>query len=311
MFVFDSTGSMGPVLEATRRRMTRMLEALQALVPDARVGVVTYRDRGQTEEYLTRAVPLDRDLYRALNFMQTVEAGGGGDRPEAVYDALMVAIEQEWSRDARRVIVLIGDAPAHRENERKIQRALKRFTRDGQSHVHAIMTSPDVLGGIDPRTRESFSEIADDGEGVCLPFENEESILRQVLTLSIGRDFRDEIDEVFRILESRETTLPRGAELAIRRADRMRIERILARTAIPAGFLDALVATQSREIADILIDILLDARIPERGLQAAAFALQRMLGLRTPPVDVEGVAQLDEEDAERLRKIAQRRLRDG
>ena len=37
-------------------------------------------DRGNDEEYLTRAVPLGHDFYRVINFMQVIEAAGGGER---------------------------------------------------------------------------------------------------------------------------------------------------------------------------------------------------------------------------------------
>ncbi len=309
VFVFDSTGSMGPVLDATKQRLTRMLEALVALVPDARVGVVTYRDHGDREGYLTRSVPLARDLYRSINFMKTVEAGGGGDRPEAVYDGLKAATEQRWRTGARRVVVLVGDAPAHEETDRDIDRLLRRFTRDGHSFVHAIMTSPGVMGGIDPKTRRSFERIAKIGKGICLPVEREESILRQVLTLAIGQDFREQVDRVYELLDTREIPVSRTVRDAIANADRTVLEHLLSRPTVPPELMQALCKSRSLDVAEVLIQALTENRVPEHGRQAAAFALQQMLELPEPPVQVEVGARIGPEDAKRLHQIAREVLK--
>src|SRR5690606_29442023 len=123
----------------------------------------------------------------------------------------------------------IGDAPAQPRSRRALQRTVRGFVREGQSHVHAIMTSVDMRGTIDADTNESFREIADIGKGVCVAFEDERRLLEQVLSLAIGPEFRASIAEVYRRLESRNETLPRRVTGALRDRDRERIERLLAR----------------------------------------------------------------------------------
>lgn len=306
VFVLDSTGSMGPVLDATKRRLVRMLEALHALVPDARVGIVTYRDRGPGEAYVTRNLELQRDLYRSLNFMQTVVAAGGGDRPEAVLEALQTAIDQDWRQGAKRVVVVIGDAPAHRWAEDDIDRLVKRFVRDGRGVVHAIMTSTDLFGAVSADTRKSFERIARGGHGLCVPSEEEDSILRQVLSLAIGTEFRDTIDEVFEILERRGPQYSARAREAVRSANPDAIARELRRPDIEEGFVQGLIDARSRAIVEALVLVLQDDDLPPQGRHAAAHALQQMLGLREPPVDPLAPGPIDARTARDVRAAAAR-----
>ncbi|MEE2887082.1 MAG: FHA domain-containing protein, partial [Planctomycetota bacterium] len=178
MFVFDSTGSMGSVLSAAKERITKMVAVLQELVPYARIGIITYRDEDKTEAYLTRDVVLSRDFYRAMNFLKGVYAGGGGDIPEAVYQALRKATSQKWNKSARRLIVLIGDAPPHKKTEGRISSMVKAFTRNGRSHVHAIVTRPSSEDRVSNDATRTFKRIARDGKGDALTFEDEGEILR-------------------------------------------------------------------------------------------------------------------------------------
>lgn len=108
VFVFDSTGSMGVTIRDTKNTISEMLHVLRALVPDSRVGLVTFRDRGRGEDYVVREIPLGFDFWQASNFVQGVRAEGGGDRAEAVRDGLRSAFQQSWRRKSKRVVVLAG-----------------------------------------------------------------------------------------------------------------------------------------------------------------------------------------------------------
>ena len=109
------------------------------------------------------------------------DPGGGGDRDEAVLEGLIAALQQRWSKDARRVIVLVGDAPPHDATEASIQSRMKAFAADGRSYMHAIVTSENGKNQLPKDTLKSFGKIASAGKGQCLPFEDEEQILRHAL----------------------------------------------------------------------------------------------------------------------------------
>ncbi len=285
VFVVDSTGSMGPVLDASKRRMTRMLDALRAMVPDARVGIVAYRDHGPGEDYVTYALPLCRDYYRTLNFMQTIEAAGGGDRPEAVHEGLRTATAQTWRDGAKRVVVVIGDAPAHRYATRALEQTLRPFCKDGRGFVHTIMTSTDLFGSIAKETQESFAQIADLGRGACVAAEDDDRILEQVLTLAIGQQFHGGILEVFEILAERKPEFSAQARDAVRRRDPAALRTVLASTRIEDGLVDGLIEAGDAAIVEALIAAMKDPEMTEAGRNAAAFAAMRILTLSAPPID--------------------------
>lgn len=117
-FVFDATGSMGDELRYLQAEMkdviSRAKEATNGL--NIRTGAVVYRDHG--DEYITRLSRLTEDVETTKSFIDQQSAGGGGDYPEAVPEALMAAINSGgWDSNARaRIAFLILDAPCHQDS---------------------------------------------------------------------------------------------------------------------------------------------------------------------------------------------------
>lgn len=131
-FAVDSTGSMMSVIEWIKRDVHRMLKAFALISREPRIGVTFYRDKG--DEYVTRTCPLTDNGAALSRAIRTARAGGGGDAPEAVLQALAVALrKQPWSRmpNARKVIVLVGDAPPHKEDMRQVERLVKAAAARG------------------------------------------------------------------------------------------------------------------------------------------------------------------------------------
>ena len=118
LFVFDATGSMGDELRYLQAEMkdviSRAKEATGGL--NIRTGAVVYRDHG--DEYITRLSRLTEDVEITKSFIDQQSAGGGGDYPEAVPEALMAAINSGgWDSNARaRIAFLILDAPCHQDS---------------------------------------------------------------------------------------------------------------------------------------------------------------------------------------------------
>lgn len=309
VFVVDSTGSMGGVLQGAKRRIASMLEVLHALVPDTRIGILTYRDSGKDEDYLMRQIPLSRDHYRAAAFVQTLSAKGGGDRPEAVHEALLAALQMRWSQGAQRVIVLVGDAPPHPATEASVLTKLANFAKDGKSHIHAIVTSESGIASLPEDTKIAFTKIAKAGRGVCIGFDDEETVLRQVLSLAFGHAFRRDLDQVYRIVEEREKTVATWALDIVQRADLEALDQQLAKEPIDSELVKALVALPKLPVAQHLVDVLGKSSAPAPARHAAGFALQQMLGLSWPPLDPERGGVLGERERSRLAELVQTRLR--
>lgn len=116
MFVLDCTGSMQGEIDAIRDAMVSFTETIKSDGVRVRVGLVEFRDRLINEEH--RALKFagevftdNPDLFRQQ--VTPLKAGGGGDEPESSLDALMLALQQPFSPDAQKVIVLVTDAPPH------------------------------------------------------------------------------------------------------------------------------------------------------------------------------------------------------
>jgi Mg-chelatase subunit ChlD len=116
VFVLDTTGSMGGLIQAAKEKIWSIASTLAQAqaAPEISMGLVAYRDRG--DQYVTRVIDLDKDLDSMYAKLMDFRADGGGDGPEAVNDALDAAIQHvSWSQDPNtyRVVFLVGDAPPH------------------------------------------------------------------------------------------------------------------------------------------------------------------------------------------------------
>ena len=108
---FDTTGSMRPHLDAVRRELIPMLNSMIIEFASFRIGMVLYRD--YNEEYLTRIIPFTSDFNAFQRSINAVRVAGGGDIPEAVFEALYDgATKFKWAAESR-LMILIGDAPPH------------------------------------------------------------------------------------------------------------------------------------------------------------------------------------------------------
>ena len=300
MFVFDSTGSMAETIEDTRSTIDQMLAVLHVLVPDARIGLVTFRDHTDNDGYVTRHVGLGTDFWRAVNFTHCVQAGGGGDLPEAVRAGLRVAFGQPWRPRARRVVVLAGDAPPHREDQRALLSEVRAFSRNGQSFVHTLITR----GGLGNRdTVDAFRAIAEAGRGLCQDLGAHDRVLQRELTLAFGREFESDLGSVIAEVERRATKVDTQALDLVRRGGPDLVQA-LHRVPVSTSLWNALVRRPRRSTVELLVAQLADPETPEPNRHAIAAALQRVLALAQPPLDPTGDERPSRRSIERLQRAA-------
>jgi len=302
VFVFDSTGSMTRTITDTKTTIAQMLTVLRALVPDARIGLVTYRDRGARETYVTRQVPLGLDFWRAANFVQVVTAEGGGDRPEEVRAGLLAAFEQEWQPNARRVVILAGDAPPHGETQDKLLREVRAFAQNGRSYVHTLVTSPGSAGA---DTQRSFAEIAKAGHGACLDMNDHDRVMQRVLDLAFGREFGQDLAAVTRAIEADAQKTETWA-LDLSRRGGPNLAATLRQHPVEDTLLNALVRKPRRRVMLQLLDLLGQPETPSHTRQAIGWVLQRTLELSVPPVDPVEDRGPTARELQRLRTLASR-----
>jgi hypothetical protein len=157
-FVLDSTGSMGGLIEGAKQKIWSIANSIiaQKPAPDIRIGLVTYRDRG--DAYVAERFDLTGDIDAVFTTLQGFTADGGGDDPESVNQALHDAVtDLSWSTDARvlRIIFLVGDYPPHMDyrDDVKYPVTCREAVRRG------LIIDTVQCGGV-PETTAVWKEIA-------------------------------------------------------------------------------------------------------------------------------------------------------
>jgi len=224
VFILDTTSSMSGLIQAAKEKIwsiaTTMASAQQA--PDIRMGLVAFRDRGDT--YVTRVIDLSQDLDSMYASLMDFKAQGGGDGPESVNQALYDAINRiSWSEDdsVYKVAFLIGDAPPHMDynNDVKFPVTLEMAKRkgiivntiqSGQNHSTApvwkhiaqlgygeyfqVENSGNAIAVVTPYDKK-LSELAASLEDTRLYFGNKEEKAKQTKRNEATRKLHDELSE--------------------------------------------------------------------------------------------------------------------
>jgi Mg-chelatase subunit ChlD len=157
VFVLDTTGSMGGLIETAKEKIWSIATTMASAqrTPEIRVGLVAYRDRG--DAYVTRVVDLSADLDSVYATLMDFQATGGGDTPESVNQALYDAVHNiSWSQDdqAYQAIFLVGDAPPHMDyNE-------VRYPEIVASAIEKGIVVNTIQCGAIPTTVEPWTQIA-------------------------------------------------------------------------------------------------------------------------------------------------------
>ena len=114
--VLDATGSMKDEMRFLQAELLSILERVSTRFDDLdmRIGYTVYRDDG--DDYVTKTMPLSRDMGGLLDKLSDETARGGGDFPEAMDKAMQDALVQDWRDDAVKITLLVADAPPHMED---------------------------------------------------------------------------------------------------------------------------------------------------------------------------------------------------
>ena len=163
VFVLDTTGSMGGLIDGAKQRIWGIInEVMQKpSKPRVRVGLVAYRDVG--DEYVTKLLPLTEDLDKAYTTLMDYQAQGGGDTPENVRKALAEGVRDAgWSKAGdgmAQIVFLVGDAPP----QNYAQEPDVLVTTAEAVRKNMIVNT--IQCGDLPGTREIWQTIALRGEG--------------------------------------------------------------------------------------------------------------------------------------------------
>src|SRR5689334_19329789 len=162
VFVIDTTGSMGGLLDAAKQRIWGIVNGvIREHGSSVRIGVVAYRDRG--DAYVTQVLPLTEDLDKVYMTLMDYQAAGGGDAPEDVRTALAESLYKiPWSDGelgVSRIIFLVGDAPPHDYPD-----VSDTLTTAANAAKKGIIVNTIQCGSADDTTR-AWRAIASSGKG--------------------------------------------------------------------------------------------------------------------------------------------------
>jgi hypothetical protein len=126
MFVFDTSGSMGGVLEEAKAEIQEVMARLEGSLPSVEFGLAEVRDYGGSEydpepeiEPWKLDMPVTSNVAGVSEAISALYATGGGDGPEAYGRALWETDTNPnvgWRPGARHLIVLVADQVPHDPN---------------------------------------------------------------------------------------------------------------------------------------------------------------------------------------------------
>ncbi|MFO0970179.1 MAG: vWA domain-containing protein [Gemmataceae bacterium] len=185
VFCLDTTGSMTGLIDAAKKKIWAISNQITTLkpTPHVKVGLVAYRDRG--DSYITQVHDLTDDLDGVYAKLMGFKADEGGDEPESVNQALYDAVHKiAWSKDKKtlRMIFLVGDAPPHMDYPDDVKypetckEALKRDIVINTVLCGSSASAKEHWLKICRATEGSFVQIEADGGpvvAVATPFDKE------------------------------------------------------------------------------------------------------------------------------------------
>jgi hypothetical protein len=206
VFIFDATASMQSFLKQVKQKIEDLAAAFKKLVPTCRIGLIAYRDVDEESEFVTRVHPLTYGTTTFRDFLADIDPKGGADRPEAVYEGLVAAIEEmAWNETSKKFILIIGDAPPHEEDMSNALELVENFRQNMGGTVAALDTrAPEYQQAVLPQgslkissedysystdsqdVLDEFHMIAQAGRGESARLENEEIVVKEMLLLIFG-----------------------------------------------------------------------------------------------------------------------------
>ena len=163
VFCLDTTGSMGGLIDGAKAKIWAICNQIAngKPIPDLKVGLVAFRDKG--DAYITKVIDLSDDLDAIHGHLKKFQAAGGGDLPESVNQALDDSVNKvKWSTDKKtlRIIFLVGDAPPHMDytDDVKYPVTCKKAVEKG-----IIINT--IQCGVDPNCTKYWKDIAVKSEG--------------------------------------------------------------------------------------------------------------------------------------------------
>ena len=127
VFVFDTTGSMRWIISDMQAKAIDIMNGIRAVIPDTAFGVGSFCDYpnfydsygymntygGGSDYAFKMDIDITLDTTAVSTAINNIVYGGGSDGPEDYTRAVWEALHYDWRTGAKRIVVLVGDAPPH------------------------------------------------------------------------------------------------------------------------------------------------------------------------------------------------------
>lgn len=113
VIAIDCTGSMGGTINNVKTNAQRIAEIIRERAATTWFGAIKFRDYG--DQFITVILMHPGESISAFQAaVNTMQAGGGGDWAEAYVEVVFQAAQEvTWRQGARRLLIILGDAPPH------------------------------------------------------------------------------------------------------------------------------------------------------------------------------------------------------
>ena len=127
IYTLDTTASMRSWIERSKKTISYISNCLSNQNVDVRFNVIAYKDVCDRsceihnsncpvsckESKWVQISGFTKDTDKIITFLKSISDSGGGDTPEDLFGAFQLAITQPWRENAKKVIIVISDAPPH------------------------------------------------------------------------------------------------------------------------------------------------------------------------------------------------------
>lgn len=149
MFLFDTSGSMGPYIAAAQTASTNILNGLSAF-GDLASGVGHYTDPTSVG-VLSDLTTTDATTITSIGTMAAGLGGHGGDFPEEGFNATKEAAEgASWRPGSNRFIIALGDATFKESDGATEANTIAALAANNVTFIGIDFASMTAFSGIDP-----------------------------------------------------------------------------------------------------------------------------------------------------------------
>jgi len=145
VLLIDKTGSMQNDIDSVRINLNLIIDQLERL-DDTQIGVAVYGDKNVDGTNWWSETDLTTNYQIIRDYINSLKVSDGGDYPESVYDGIAKVItESTWRENAKKMILVIGDAPSLEDSLADYSREtlIQLCNREGvEANLFPVLVTP-------------------------------------------------------------------------------------------------------------------------------------------------------------------------